>query len=50
MIDTNDFIQYVVPMAFYYGCAVGLLLGILIGIVIEWRLIRKIIKDMDEDA
>ena len=45
MIDVNEYIQYIVPMAFYFGCAVGLLFGILIGVVIEWCLIRKIINE-----
>lgn len=48
MIDTNDFVQYIVPLMFWFGFAVGIAVGILIGIIVEWRLIRRILKESDE--
>ena len=48
-VDCVGFVDWVMPVMWVFGFAVGACVGILIGIIIEWRLIRRIIKEEDAD-
>jgi hypothetical protein len=40
MIDVNDFVQYIVPIMFWLGFAVGSSIGLIMGIVIAVLVLR----------
>lgn len=45
--DCVSFIDWFMKIIFGFGCAVGLSFGVIIGIFLEWRIVRKILKESE---
>ena len=46
--DCARFIDWLMPMVFWFGFVLGALSGVVLGILIEWRLIVNILKKESE--